>query len=96
MMNAFFIVKIAAIIANFKPVPYENLIYLKNLISRSHSSSLLPFFSMSKVATIMLQAKSSFSLGFNNTNMKIIKLNPKVFAPHITIAIKDQFRWGIP
>ena len=35
------------------------------------------------------------SRGYNNTNMRFIKLNPKAFAPFITIAINRSIAAGI-
>ena len=94
-MNAFFIVKIAAIIANFTPVNYDSLIILKNLIQKPQLSYNLPYISIYETENTIKRSKNSSSRGFNNTNMKFIKLNPKVFAPFTTIAIIRSIAAGI-
>ena len=87
LMNSYFIVKIAAIFATFTPVNYDELIFLKHLISRPKKNFNLPPISIDETEEIIKKAKNSASRGFNNPNMRFIKLNPKVFAQFITVVI---------
>ena len=95
IMNSYFIVKIAAIVASFTQVSYDELIFLKNLIANPDKKFNLPPISIDETGTIIKQAKNSASRGYNNTNMRFIKLNPKAFAPFITIAINRSIAAGV-
>ena len=94
-MNAYFILKIAAIITYFIPVSYAKLIFLKNLIKKHQSSFNLPFISTDETEDVIKKSKNSSLREFENTKMKIIKLNPKAFALFITIAINSAIAAGI-
>ena len=93
-MNSYFIVKIAAIVASFTAVNYDELIFLKHLIPKPKNKFSLPPISMDETEDIIKKAKNSTSRCYNNTNMRFIKLNPKAFAPFITIAINRSIAAG--
>ena len=83
LMNSYFIVKIAAIDTSFTPVAYDELIFLKNLIPKPKSKFNLPPISIDETENIIKKAKNSASRGYNYTNMRFIKLNPKT--PHLIL-----------
>ena len=53
LMNAYFIVKIAAIIASFTPVVCDELIFPKNLIVKPQSKFNLPPISIDETESII-------------------------------------------
>ena len=83
-MNSYFIVKIAAIVASFTLVNYDELIFLKYLIPKPKNKFILPSISIDETEDIITKTKNSTSRGYNYTNMRFIKLNPKAFAAFIT------------
>ena len=74
IMNSYFIVKIAAKVASFTPVNS------KHLIPKPKNKFNLPPFSIDETEDIIKKSKNCASRGYNNTNMRFIKLNPKAFA----------------
>ena len=52
-LNAYFIVKIAAIIASFTPVNYYELIFFKNLANKPQSSFNIPYISTDETETLI-------------------------------------------
>ena len=95
LMNSYFIVKIAAIVACFTPVNYDELIFLKYLIPKPDKKFNLPPISIDETEEIIKKSKNSASRGHKNSNMRFIKLNPKAPATYITIAINRSIAGGI-
>ena len=94
-MNSYFIIKIATIVASFTPVNYDELIFLKHLIPRPTKKFNLPPISIDETEEIIKKAKNLASRGYNNTNTRFIKLNPKALAPLITMAINRSITAGV-
>ena len=58
LMNSYFIAKIAAIVASFTQVSYDELIFLKNLIAKPNKEINLPPISIDETETIIKKAKT--------------------------------------
>ena len=81
IMNNFFYIKIKKIVLAFKPITYDPLIFLKNLIKKPGKRLIIPQISTKQAEDIIRKSYNSSARGFNETSMKFLKITPKL-GPH--------------
>ena len=94
IMNNFFYEKVKKIIKGFKPVTYDPLIFLKNLIVKPKSKFTIPYISVDEVEEIIRKSKNSSARGFDQNIMKFLKTTARAWAAPIAFVINKSLVAG--